>query len=121
MADLADTDWFDPDVLPSWSDIHEGVLTEARKTAARIHEHVTSDERIAVSSEGRPIIGGEAVATTDFMRKVGFDPRYIVLLTQWIDEQRSVVSQLMNLYIAEIQSSCEALDAATNEEIEFDG
>ena len=121
MAELADTDWFDPDVLPSWSDIHEAVLTEARKTAARIHDHVHDPARVSVTSEGQPIIGGEAVATSDFMRKVGFDSRYIVLLTQWIDEQRSVVSQLMKLYIAEIQSSCEALDAATNEEFDTNG
>lgn len=121
MAELADTDWFDPDVLPSWSDIHEAVLIEARKTAARIHDHVNDPARVSVTSEGQPIIGGEAVATSDFMRKVGFDSRYIVLLTQWIDEQRSVVSQLMKLYIAEIQSSCEALDAATNEEFDTNG
>jgi hypothetical protein len=94
-------------------------MREARKVAAGMHEWRNAPERVRLSDEGVPIIAGTAVATSEFMRTVGFDPRYIAMLTGWVDEQRRLVAMLMENYLSEVQTSCEALDNANtdNEEI----
>ena len=119
MSSLDGQDWFDPDLLPDWSDIHESAMQEARKVAAGMHDWRNNEDRVRLSDNGVPVVAGTAVATSEFMRTVGFDARYIAMLTAWVDEQRRLVAMLMENYLSEIQTSCEALDNANtdNEEI----
>lgn len=119
MSKLYGQDWFDPDLLPDWSDIHESAMQEARKVAAGMHEWRNDKNRVRLSDDGVPIVAGTAVATSEFMRAVGFDPRYIAMLTAWIDEQRRLVGMLMENYLQEVQTSCEALDNATTDNKEI--
>ena len=84
-----------------------------------MHDWRHKEDRVRLSDNGVPVVAGTAVATSEFMRTVGFDARYIAMLTAWVDEQRRLVAMLMENYLSEIQTSCEALDNANtdNEEI----
>jgi hypothetical protein len=118
-----DESWVNPDILPDWGDIHENVLSEARRTAARVFDKtrdIDPEDAITPTSKGVSI-GGEHLGATDFMTKIGMDPRFILMTTQWVDEYRSTVEQLMHMYIAEVVSSLQALSSAEAEEINFDG
>ena len=122
MSDFNDSDWVHPDVLPDWSDIHDNVLSEARRTAASIYDRTTpTDELVHPDGSKGLKVGGEHIGAADFMRKVGFDARFIVMTTTWLDEYRSTVERLVHVYIAEVVSSLEALRSAENEEITYDG
>jgi hypothetical protein len=122
VSDFNDSDWVHPDVLPDWSDIHDNVLSEARRTAASIYDRTTpTDELVHPDGSKGLKVGGEHIGAADFMRKVGFDARFIVMTTTWLDEYRSTVERLVHVYIAEVVSSLEALRSAENEEITYDG
>lgn len=122
MTEFDDSDWVHPDVLPDWSEIHDNVLSEARRTAASIYEHgKAKTDMISADADKGLRIGGEHIGAADFMRKVGFDARFITMTTQWVDEYRATVERLVQVYIAEVLSSIDALASAENEEITFDG
>jgi len=122
VSDFEDSDWVHPDVLPDWSDIHDNVLSEARRTAASIYDRTTPTEELVHPDGPKGLkVGGEHIGAADFMRKVGFDARFIVMTTTWLDEYRSTVERLVHVYIAEVVSSLEALRSAENEEITYDG
>lgn len=122
MSDFDDSDWVHPDVLPDWSDIHDNVLSEARRTAASIYDRTTPSHELVHPDGSKGLkVGGEHIGAADFMRKVGFDARFIVMTTSWLDEYRSTVERLVQVYIAEVVSSLEALRSAENEEITYDG
>jgi hypothetical protein len=122
VSDFDDHDWVHPDVLPDWSDIHDNVLSEARRTAASIYDQTTPTHELVHPDGPKGLkVGGEHIGAADFMRKVGFDARFIVMTTTWLDEYRSTVERLVHVYIAEVVSSLEALRSAENEEITYDG
>ena len=122
MTEFDDSDWVHPDVLPDWSEIHDNVLSEARRTAASIYHHgADKTELISADADKGLRIGGEHIGAADFMRRVGFDARFIAMTTSWVDEYRGTVERLVHVYIAEVLSSIDALASAENEEITFDG
>lgn len=122
MTDFSDIDWIHPDVLPDWSEIHDNVLSEARRTAASIYDAGSrKTDLISADADTGLRVGGEHIGASDFMRKVGFDPRFIVMTTTWLDEYRSTVERLVQVYIAEVLSSLDALNSAESEEMTFDG
>lgn len=122
MTDLSDIEWINPDVLPDWSDIHDNVLSEARRTAATVYQAgARRSDLISADADTGLRIGGEHIGPADFMRRVGFDPRFIIMTTSWVEEFRSTIEKLVHIYIAEIMSSLDALNSADSEEVTFDG
>jgi hypothetical protein len=107
MDDPVHDHWMDTDLLPNWTQIHNNVLAHARRTAVRLSEEADSQR----------IFGDEAVAAVpmgklDFMREVGFDERYILLLNGWIEEQQDIVNQMGGVFQSELESSLQAIEQA---------
>lgn len=102
---MEDNDWVAPGVLPDWSEIHHNVLTQARMDAARMQE---TAERNAIFGDDERT-AAQPITKTEFMRKAGFDERYILMLVSWVEEQQQIVNSLANVYQNELQTSLEAL------------
>lgn len=103
-------DWLPEDVQPDWYEIHQNVLRVARQEAARLAELRASLPQ-GFNSFGEEV-ASPPLSKIEFMRKVGFDERYIIFVNGWVDEQNALVSQLGSLFHDEIELSLDALEAA---------
>lgn len=101
-------EWVSAGVMPDWSNIHQNVLQVARITASGMFNKAEEANAIGDSDPGAAM----ALGKTEFMRKVGFDERYIVMLTSWIDEQQQIVNELGSVFMTEIGSTLDALKAS---------
>ena len=97
--------WVVEGVLPDWNDIHHNVLTQARMDAARLVESAESNS--VFGDDDR--FASHPMSKTEFMRRAGFDERFIVMLTSWVEEQQQVVNTMANIYLNEVQDSISAL------------
>jgi hypothetical protein len=107
MADFSENDWVAPGVLPDWSEIHQNVLAQARITANEM-----IDKADMLSPGGEDIAVAQGFGKTEFMRIAGFDERFILMITTWIDEQQQMVNQMGNCFLSELESSLEAITTA---------
>lgn len=107
MADFSENDWVAPGVLPDWSQIHQNVLAQARITANNMIEQADMQ-----SPFGDDVAVAQGFGKTEFMRLAGFDERFILMITTWIDEQQQMVNQMGNCFLSELETSLEAITSA---------
>lgn len=103
--DSPEREWVVDGVLPDWSEIHFNVLTQARMTAARMHD--TAEANAIFGDDQR--VAANPVSKTEFMRLAGFDERYILMLTSWIEEQQQIVNKLAMVFAGEVEDSLSAI------------
>jgi hypothetical protein len=102
----ADALGLDPEIMPDWAQLHAAVIVQARQYANRRWDAV-----LTITPDGetpKPHTTVE-MSAAGFMHSIGIDPRFVHLLTDFVDDNRRTVDALCQVYAEEVNKTFDLL------------
>ena len=96
----------EPGIIPDWPVVHAAVIVQARQYANRKWDAV-----LTITPDGETPNPHEQVemSAAAFMHDIGIDPRFVHLLTDFVDDNRKIIDGLCQVYAQEVNKTFQLL------------